>query len=95
MVSETRSTRTHAVVATSVEDARLNRNKMRDMVESAAMTDAQVVSLLMAESDRPCGVRTLHWWLHGDEQKKPQRCPDWAVEAFEKALARRRSGSDQ
>ena len=95
MVSETRSKRTYAEVATSIEAARLNRNKMREMVESAAMADAQIVSLFMAESDRPCGIRTLQWWLHGDEKKKPHRCPDWAVEAFEKALARRRSRSDQ
>lgn len=95
MVHETRSRRIHAVVATSIETARLNRNKLREMVESAAMTDAQVVSLVMSESDRPCGVRTLQWWLHGDEEKKPQRCPDWAVEALQKALSRRYSKHEQ
>ena len=81
--------RVHTAVATSVEAARANRNKLRQLVEAAVMTDGQIVSLVMAESNRPCGVRSLQWWLHGDEDRKPQRCPDWAVEALEMALARR------
>jgi hypothetical protein len=89
MNSDTRPKRANAKVATSVETARVNKNKLRKLVETAALTDAQIVHLVMAESKRPCGVRTLQWWLSGDEQKKPHRCPDWAVEALEKGLRRR------
>lgn len=89
MDSDTRPRWANAKVATSLETARANRNKLRELVETAALTDAQIVILVMAESKRPCGVRTLQWWLSGDENKKPHRCPDWAIEALENALKRR------
>ena len=89
MHADTRPKRANAKVVTSLETARVNKNKLRELVETAALTDAQIVNLLMAESKRPCGVRTLMQWLGGDEQKKPHRCPDWAIEALENALKRR------
>lgn len=79
----------NAKVATSAETARVNKNKLRELIETAALTDAQIVHLVMAESNRPCGIRTLQWWLSGDEKQKSNRCPDWAIEALEKGLRRR------
>lgn len=81
--------RLNGKVTTSLETARKNKNKLRELVATTGLTDAQIVNIVMAESKRPCGVRTLIRWLSGDEQKKLQRCPDWAIEALEKGLKRR------
>jgi hypothetical protein len=89
MDSDIRPKRANAKVATSIETACENKNKLRELVETAALTDAQIVHLVMAESKRPCGIRTLQWWLSGDENRRPHRCPDWAIEASEKGLRRR------
>ncbi|WP_194713280.1 hypothetical protein [Noviherbaspirillum soli] len=89
MDTNNRPERVNAKVTTSVETARKNKNKLRELVETAGLTDAEIVHIVMAESMRPCGVRTLKWWLSGDEQKKLQRCPDWAIKALEKGLRRR------
>jgi hypothetical protein len=89
MDTKTRPEKVNAKVTTSVETARKNKNKLWELVETAGLTDAQIVHIVMAESMRPCGVRTLKWWLSGDEQKKLQRCPTWAIEALEKGLRRR------
>jgi hypothetical protein len=86
MNTDTRPKLANATVATSVETARVNKDKLRELVETATLTDAQIVHLVMAESKRPCGIRTLHWWLSGDEKRKPHRCPDWAIEALENGL---------
>jgi hypothetical protein len=86
MDSDTRPKWANAKVATSIETPRVNKNKLRELVETAALTDAQIVHLVMAESNRPCGIRTLQWWLSGDENRKPHRCWDWAIEALEKGL---------
>jgi len=84
-----RPERLNAKVTTSLETARKNKNKLKELVATTGLTDAQIVNIVMAESRWPCGVRTLIGWLSGDEQKKLQRCPDWAIEALEKGLRRR------
>ena len=89
MDTNNRPERLNAKVTTSLETARKNKNKLRELVETAGLTDAEIGNIVMVESMRPCGVRTLKWWLSGDEQKKLQRCPTWAIEALEKGLRRR------
>ena len=86
MDTNIRPERLNGKVTTSLETARKNKNKLRELVETAGLTDAQIVNIVMAESKRPCGVRTLITWLSGDEHMKLQRCPDWAVEALENGL---------
>jgi hypothetical protein len=89
MEAATRPKRANIKEPTSMEDALMNRSRLQDMMEGAVLSDVQAACLLMEESGRPCGVRTLQHWLKGDASKVSNRCPDWAVQALERGLRKR------
>ena len=49
MDTNNRPERLNAKVTTSVETARKNKNKLRELVETAGLTDAEIVNIVMAE----------------------------------------------
>lgn len=69
MDTNNRPERLNGKVTTSVETARKNKNKLRELVETAGLTDAEIVNIVMAQSMRPCGVRTLKWWLSATSKR--------------------------
>lgn len=63
-----------------------NRARYLNLLSTYGITQAKSAVLIAAVTQRPCSVRTVRSWLNDPEKPSSRPCPDWAIEALEKAI---------
>lgn len=63
-----------------------NRTRYLELLSTYGITQAKSAELITAVTRRPCAVRTVRSWVNDPAKKSSSPCPDWAVEALERAI---------
>ncbi|MDU4254550.1 hypothetical protein [Pseudomonas sp.] len=63
-----------------------NRTRYLELLNTYGITQAKSAELITAVTRRPCAVRTVRSWVNDPEKKSSSPCPDWAVDALERAI---------
>lgn len=63
-----------------------NRARFLKLLDAHSITQAKSAELIAAVTSRPCAVRTVRSWVNDPTKPSSSPCPDWAVEALEKAI---------
>lgn len=66
-----------------------NREKLKSILKLNNITQAKSAELLCIQTQRPCSVRSIRSWLCNPNKPSSRPCPDWAIEALEKALSKK------
>ena len=54
------------------------------------LTQANCAAYICEYTNRPLSVRTVRSWLNDQNKPSSRPCPDWAIEALEKAIESRK-----
>ncbi|HFK2002884.1 TPA: hypothetical protein ACGW3W_002179 [Pseudomonas aeruginosa] len=63
-----------------------NRERYLKLLATYGITQAKSAELITAVTRRPCAVRTVRSWINDPEKPSSSPCPDWAVDALERAI---------
>lgn len=63
-----------------------NRTRFRQLLDHYGIKQKRSAELIAAVTSRPCSDRTVRSWINDPDKKNSHPCPDWAVEALEKAI---------
>ncbi len=63
-----------------------NREKYLALLKANGITQAKSAELIAAVTHRPCSPRTVRSWINDPDKPSSTPCPDWAVDALEKAI---------
>lgn len=63
-----------------------NRERFQSLLEKHKITQAESAAIICRYTERPCSVRTVRSWLNDPSKPSSRPCPDWAINALEKAL---------
>jgi hypothetical protein len=63
-----------------------NRARYQKLLDEHGLTQADSAALICEYTRRPCSVRAVRSWVNDPEKPSSRTCPDWAVDALEKAL---------
>lgn len=56
------------------------------LLQAHNLTQARSAELICQQTQRPCSVRTVRSWLNDPDKPSSRPCPDWAVQALQRAL---------
>lgn len=63
-----------------------NRTRFLQLLDTYDIKQKRSAELIAAVTSRPCSDRTVRSWINDPEKKNSHPCPDWAVEALERAI---------
>lgn len=63
-----------------------NHERYRHLLKVNRITQEQSAKLITAWTQRPCAGRTVRFWLKDPGTPGTSKCPDWALDALEKAI---------
>ncbi|MCP1515575.1 hypothetical protein OKW09_005346 [Pseudomonas rhodesiae] len=63
-----------------------NRTRYLKLLDDYGITQAKSAELVAAVTGRPCAPRTVRSWVNDPEKPSSTPCPDWAINALEKAI---------
>lgn len=63
-----------------------SRARYKKLLVEHSLSQADSAALICEYTQRPCAVRTVRSWLNDPGKPSSRNCPDWAVNALEKAL---------
>lgn len=63
-----------------------NRARYQKLLDEHGLTQADSAALICEYTRRPCSVRAVRSWVNDPKKPSSRACPDWAVDALEKAL---------
>lgn len=63
-----------------------NRTRYLKLLDDYGITQAKSAELVAAVTGRPCATRTVRSWVNDPEKPSSTPCPDWAINALEKAI---------
>lgn len=64
-----------------------NRERFAELLLTNGIKQVKSAKLIFAVTNRPCSDRAVRSWLADPKLPSARKCPDWAVEALEKAVA--------
>lgn len=68
------------------EKAAQARQSLLELIAASGKTQKECAALIEKVTLRPCPERTLRSWIADPGASSARPCPDWAVEALQKAL---------
>jgi len=66
-----------------------NRERFNKLLVDNGLTQADGAALICELTERPLSVRTVRSWLNDPDKPSSRPCPDWAVNALQKAIITR------
>lgn len=63
-----------------------NQTRFKALLAEHGLKQSESAALICRFTERPCAVRTVRSWLNDPEKPSSYPCPDWAVNALEKAI---------
>lgn len=74
------------MLASVVPSMASNRERFLALLQAHGLTQARSAELICQQTQRPCAVRTVRSWLNDPDKPSSRECPDWAVQALQRAL---------
>nr|ULG18481.1 hypothetical protein Man4p2_00011 [Serratia proteamaculans]ULG18509.1 hypothetical protein Man4p2_00039 [Serratia proteamaculans] len=68
-----------------------NRAEFLALLADNGLTQAEAAYLICEYTCRPCSVRTVRSWINDPTKPSSRPCPEWAVNALDGALQRKRN----
>ncbi|KPY55666.1 hypothetical protein ALO93_200086 [Pseudomonas amygdali pv. sesami] len=63
-----------------------NRARFAQLLSENGIKQVKSAKLIFAVTNRPCSDRSVRAWLADPDLPSARKCPDWAVQALEKAV---------
>jgi hypothetical protein len=67
-----------------------NRERFLALLAESGVTQVESAGLIAEQTQRPCSARTVRSWIASPETPSARPCPDWAIEALERRLKKRK-----
>ena len=74
------------MLASVVPSMASNRERFLAPLQAHGLTQARRAATICQQTQRPCAVRTVRSWLNDPDKPSSRECPDWAVQALQRAL---------